>query len=180
MNGHLHGEQGSQLFQLSTKKRPSIRDSKRFTISTLSIALLAWDKLIESVKEAADMPAAPKKTPEQWIQWIQSGDNFYELEMYDKALEAYEEAIHLEPNNALVYKKKGRTLYTLRRYKEALIAYKQVLRLDPNNADAYNNKGLMLRKLGRYEEALEAYEQAIRFSTPTISLRTTTNRLYLI
>ena len=59
------------------------------------------------------------------------------LKRFGKALTAREQALRLDPNNALAYAYKGRTLTNLKRYEEALAAYDQALRLDPNLADAY-------------------------------------------
>jgi tetratricopeptide (TPR) repeat protein len=130
-----------------------------------------WEKLVESLKEAAQLSVvtlhvqtlhseiAVQKTPDQWLE---TGDIMYELEEYEKALEAFEETLHLDPNNALVYKKKGDTLTKLNRYSDALISYEYALRLDPNSALAYYNKGNTLANLKRFKKALDAYEHALR------------------
>jgi tetratricopeptide (TPR) repeat protein len=84
------------------------------------------------------------------------------LQRYEEALTALEQAIRLDPNNALAYLGKGATLDDLKRYEEALAAFEQAIRLDPTDALAYLGKGTTLHDLKRYEEALAAYDQAIR------------------
>jgi len=86
---------------------------------------------------------------------------FGNLKRYQETLAAYEQAIRLDPNDAVAYNNKGNTLYLLLHYQELLAAYEQAIRLDPNDAVAYNNKGLTLYDLKRYQETLVAYEQAI-------------------
>jgi superkiller protein 3 len=72
----------------------------------------------------------------------------------------YEQAIHLNPNDALAYTGKGAVLHNLERYEEALMAYEEALRLNPKNALAYTNKGLTLDRLGRSIEAQQARKKA--------------------
>ncbi len=96
--------------------------------------------------------------------WLDEGNTYYNLQKYDEALVAYEQAIILDPNSATAYHNKGFTLYVLKRYDEALAVCEQAMILDPNSATAYYNKGVVLYVLKRYDRALAAYEQAIRFN----------------
>ncbi len=104
-------------------------------------------------------PATPQKTKEQWLE---EGNVLIGITRYQEALTAFEQAIRLDPNFAVVHNNKGWALNRLGRYQEGLIACEQAIRLDPNLAYAYNNKGWALNSLGRYQEALTAFEQAIR------------------
>ena len=91
-----------------------------------------------------------------------AGDTYLNTKRYQEALLAFEQAIQLDPNDAVIYNGKGLALSKLNRYGEAIIAYEQAIRLNPNNADTYFNKGNVLDELERYEEALAAYKRAIR------------------
>jgi tetratricopeptide (TPR) repeat protein len=106
-----------------------------------------------------NLPDKSQKTKEQWIK---EGDGFLGLESYQQALEAYEQAIQIDPNDAVTYINKGTALIYLRRYEEALAACEQAILIDPNAAQAYNMKGFALSELELFEEALKAYEQAIQ------------------
>src|SRR6266566_3801344 len=90
------------------------------------------------------------------------GDTYLNTKRYQEALLAFEQAIQLDPNDAVICNGKGLALSKLNRYREALTAYEQSIRLNPNNADTYLNKGDALDELERYEEALAAYKRAIR------------------
>jgi tetratricopeptide (TPR) repeat protein len=81
---------------------------------------------------------------------------------YTEILDAYEQALQLDPTDAYTYTLKGDTLYDLEYYEEALTAYEQALQLDPENPYTYIFKGHALDDLERYEEALAAYEQALQ------------------
>ena len=96
-------------------------------------------------------------------EWLKEGDTLRYHEQYQEALEAYEQAIRLDPQFADAYHNKGITLNNLQRYQEALEAYDQAIRLNPQYAPVYH-KSNTLRDPQRCEEALVAYEQAIRLN----------------
>src|SRR6266567_5330580 len=106
-----------------------------------------------------NLPTKVQKTKEQWLE---EGNRFFDLERYQEGLAAYEQALRLDPNDAVAFATKGYALYELKRFEEALAACEQAIRLDPNYAAAYNNKGWALNGLKRYQEGLAACEQAIR------------------
>src|SRR5437660_704660 len=81
----------------------------------------------------------------------------YELGHYEEAIEAYEQAISLDPNDAWTHNDKGSALYSLGYYEAAIEACKEAIRLDPNDAVAYHSKGSALYSLRHYEAAIEAY-----------------------
>ncbi len=95
--------------------------------------------------------------------WLNKGVALDDLGKYDEAIEAYDEAIRLNPNYAKAWFNKGLSLDDLGKYDEAAKAYDEAIRLDPNNATKpWFNKGLALDELGEYDEAVKAYDEAIR------------------
>ncbi len=96
-------------------------------------------------------------------QYLNEGIRLSSIGLLREALEAYEQALRLDPHFAEAYHGKGNTLYFMDRYDEALHAFEQAIHLAPHNAAYHNNRGSALNSLGRYREALAAYEQALRF-----------------
>ncbi|MDF0589688.1 tetratricopeptide repeat protein [Candidatus Methanocrinis natronophilus] len=94
--------------------------------------------------------------------WNNKGVALYNLGEYDEAVQAYDEAIRLDPEFAIAWNNKGLALRNLGEYDEAVQAYDEAIRLDPEFAIAWNNKGLALYNLGEYAEAVQAYDEAIR------------------
>jgi len=101
---------------------------------------------------------------------------------YVEALEAYDAALRLAPNDVGTLSDKGLALASLgdlqaelgrhedaaESYHQAIAAYDAALRLAPNDVVALSNKGLALAslgdlqaELGRHEDAAESYHQAI-------------------
>ncbi len=104
-----------------------------------------------------NLPTKVQKTKEQWLE---EGNRFFDLERYQEGLAAYEQALRLDPNDAVAFATKGYALYELKRFEEALAACEQAIRLDPNYAAAYNNKGWALNGLNRKREAELAFNKA--------------------
>ena len=87
-----------------------------------------------------------------------------ELGNYIKAIEAYKQVIHINPNDANAYYNLSVTYKNLGLYKDAIEARKQAICIDPNDAMNYYNLGEYYDHLGLYKDAIEAYKQAIRIA----------------
>ena len=94
--------------------------------------------------------------------WLNRGDNHYDAERYDEALNAFEQALLLDPNDATAHYGKGLTLYSLQRYDEAIIAFDHAILLNPDFTPAYINKSAALLALQLYDEVILTAEQATR------------------
>ena len=88
------------------------------------------------------------------------------LQRYEESLAAYDDAIRVDPRNALLYNEKAELLCKFKRYHEALEVYEQAIRHEPNNPYCYHGKGKALFGLKSYEDALVAYDAAIRLGSP--------------
>ena len=88
---------------------------------------------------------------------------YEKLGAYTKAVEAYKQAISLNPVNAsVVHCNLGIAYYGLGLYKDAIESYKQALRIDPDYTEAYFRLGQVFFPLSRYTDAIEACKQALR------------------
>ena len=94
--------------------------------------------------------------------YFQIGYCYGELGTYTKAVEAFKQAIRIDPGEAKAHYNLGLAHYRLGLYKDAIEAYRQAIRIDPDYALTHYNLGIVYRKLGNYTKAIEAYKQAIR------------------
>ena len=83
------------------------------------------------------------------------GLSLAELNRHDEALEAYNQAIILEPEEAENHSRKGDALYELQRYSEALVAYEMALKIKPDYPEYISNKIKAQQKVGLEKEAKE-------------------------
>ncbi len=95
---------------------------------------------------------------------IDKGNILLNWERYQEALSAFNEAIRLDPQDALAYNGKANALHYLRQYQEALSAFNEAIRLDPQEISAHFNKGNLLYDRGQYKEAIQEYDIALRLN----------------
>src|SRR5260221_1814198 len=93
------------------------------------------------------------------------GIEFEQMKHYRAALQAYEQAILLNPNLTSAWRNKAHMLLRLNRHTKALEACEHAIQLNPYYAPVYTVKGLTLHGLGHHEEALTAYEKAIKLDS---------------
>ncbi len=91
------------------------------------------------------------------------GATKFKQQRYEEAIEDFDEAIKLNPNDAGSYSNRGNAKLASQRHKEAIKDYDMAIALDPNSAVAYYNRGFAKEKLGRYEGAIKDYDEAIKF-----------------
>ena len=93
-------------------------------------------------------------------EWLNKGVELYSQGKYDQAIEAYDQAISINPQYAEAWNNKGLALRALGEYDEAIKAYDQAISINPQIAEAWSNKGVALQALGRTSEADAAFAKA--------------------
>ena len=101
--------------------------------------------------------------------WNNKGVALGTLGDYADAINAYDEAIRLEPSFAEAWNNKGIALDSLGNYTDAIRAYDEAIRLKPSFAEAWNNRGIALGTLGDYADAIKSFDEAIRID-PNLAL----------
>jgi len=79
-------------------------------------------------------------------------------EKQTKAIDAYKQAIRIDPDYADAHFNLGVTYDESDRYKEAIEAYKQVIRINPDDADTHYHLGFLYNALDDKGSALEQYK----------------------
>jgi len=83
--------------------------------------------------------------------WNSKGIALTNLDRYDEAIMAYDEAIRLDPNNADAWNSKGNALTNQGKYDEAITAYDEAS-CSSQDAWTWSNKGIALYSQGKYDE----------------------------
>jgi tetratricopeptide (TPR) repeat protein len=90
-------------------------------------------------------------------------------EKLEDAIEMFEQALRIEPDNVETLMKIGYARFHLDEHAEALRAYDKVLEIDVTNPEAWNLKGLVHYEQKNYSKALDATQKAIE-SDPTYGM----------
>ncbi len=93
-------------------------------------------------------------------EYLERGLNLSEQNEFVEAIEAYTQAINLNPDNAIAYYNRGLAFYHLRNHGAALEDFSKTIRLKPDVAAPYKNRGLIFMYLEDYESAIADFEQA--------------------
>ena len=89
------------------------------------------------------------------------GVNLMADEKLDDAIEIFEQALRIEPDNIEVLMKLGYARFHLEDHNDALKVYDKILDVDVTNPEAWNLKGLVHYEQKKYAQALDAVNKAI-------------------
>ena len=90
------------------------------------------------------------------------GQTLMRLNRPADALDVFDEALALDPDNADIYVKKGTALERMKKLDEAIACYDRAIAANASMTLAYLSKGGVFNQMERFSEALECYEQALR------------------
>lgn len=94
-------------------------------------------------------------------EYLLRGDGYFKDGNPARALEAYNRAIKLNPDNLEAYASRGAVHFFQGNYDLAQADFKLVLDKNPYQADAYTAYGSVLAAMGNFDEALQVLEAAI-------------------
>lgn len=92
---------------------------------------------------------------------------YRETESHEKALDALEKIIAIEPANAEAHYLSGLSLLTLERHDAALAAFLETVRLAPDNVSAHYNAGKLFEQKKDTDNAIVHYEKTIELDPET-------------
>lgn len=94
--------------------------------------------------------------------WFMLGRAYNEVGQAAKAIEAYQQAIRINQNNASTWFNIGSSYGDIGQSAESIDAYKKAILLKPEFAQAWNNMGATYNKMGQALNAINAYREAIK------------------
>ena len=94
--------------------------------------------------------------------WFSVGYLRAEESRLQDAVDGYDKAIRLNPDDANAFNNRGTAKSGLGRHDDALADYEEALRLNPDDAEVYGNRGAAKSGLGRHDKALADFDEAIR------------------
>ena len=107
---------------------------------------------------------------EDWESLKEKGNIFFKSKNYERAIDLYNEAIKLAPDQEVLYSNKGTCLKCLGRLKEAIKDYKTSLELNPKNVKNLKRLASVYVLIGNYGEAQIIYEKCVSSCCLKLSL----------
>ncbi|MEP0911305.1 tetratricopeptide repeat protein [Leptolyngbya sp. GB1-A1] len=94
--------------------------------------------------------------------WSGKGYILANLGSYEQAIDSWDKAIKIKPDDHEAWHNRGVALLNLERYEQAIDSYNKAIEIKLDFHQAWYNRGLALRNLGHYEEAIDSYNKAIK------------------
>lgn len=145
----------------------------RVAVAAVLSALVAGG-CASSAKEREVQRLQAQAAYEQGIKHLQ--DNRTSL-----GLVSLQQAIALEPDNAIYHNALGVLFLDLRRPVDAQAEFQKAADLDPSYAEAHHNLGLALAEQGRFDQAIAGYRKALSvptYTTPEVAYNNMGNALF--
>ncbi len=117
-----------------------------------------WPALLEHGRRWA------KAQPGSGAAWFVLGLAYDKAGQTDKAIEAFQHALSINPKNADAWRNLGITYIDVSHPVEAIEAIQHGLRIQPEDANAWAGLGLAYDKAGQFTKSIEAYQQVMRIN----------------
>jgi tetratricopeptide (TPR) repeat protein len=117
------------------------------------------------INRPAEQPAQQKQsraaTTSSVTTLADKGNALFNHDNYAQALQYFNKALAIDPNNEVALTGKGYVLNSLGNYSQAIPYLDKVIAMDPNNKDALTGKGDSLNGLGNYTQAIPYLDKAL-------------------
>lgn len=93
--------------------------------------------------------------------WYEKGQKLANLGHYQEALESFNQAVAIQPQNCAAWVFRGVVLTLLNYYEEAIVSCEKALEIQPHDKQAWICRGAALNYLGRYQQSYISYDKAL-------------------
>lgn len=109
------------------------------------------------------------------------GTHYFGQQDWQKAINAYEVAVQINPDFSQPYNQLGYSYRFLGNYDEAEKVFKKYIEIIPNDPNPYDSYAELLMKTGRYKESIENYKKALEVNPKFVASHVgiATNYCYL-
>tara|TARA_R110002073_G_scaffold40547_5_gene115014 strand:- start:122931 stop:124322 length:1392 start_codon:yes stop_codon:yes gene_type:complete len=130
--------------------------------SSLYNIIYCYDMQHQHIEAISYLESYIDKDPYCEIAWHQLGRQYYIIENYGKALNAFDYSILIDENFIGAYLEKAKTLEALGRYEEAIDHYAITIELEDATPFAYLRMGMCFEKLKNTKTALKYYNLTVK------------------
>lgn len=128
------------------------------------IALLLASALAQPT--VVELRAVTQQEPENVEAWVNLGNAYLDENRYERAKDAFLEAIALEYRHGDAHFGLGLAEFGRGDYQAALFSFNEVSRLYPERFDGHYNRAVTLARLRRAEDSATAFQEAVAQAEP--------------
>jgi hypothetical protein len=126
----------------------------REDVKTLDVAKIPNEPLGPPIRETSDAAAAS----------LTRGNEYFAIRDFESAIDAYREAIRLDPQFSIAYSNLGSALASTGEYRLAIRNFEKASEIDPTNAHAYKSRGSVYIRLEEYQPGFEYLNLALQYA----------------
>ena len=130
---------------------PRLYQFLKYTAIALALAWVSW-----SVYDSFFVARAPGDAD------YHAANRLFEDGDYARALAAYKDSLHNDPQHVHAMRGLARTLLQLGRFDESLVEFNNAIAMEPDFGGSYANRGILHDRMGQHERALEDYRTALQ------------------
>ena len=134
------------------------------------------DRLGEALRSICQAQAQLESSPGDAAAYQQIGIGYYRTQAYRCGMDAYRQAIAIDPQNTTAHNMLGYCCISAGRFEEAVSAFRQLVEAAPDDPNSYDSLAEGYYQLGDTTRAVESYRQALTvdstFSNPYFMLGT--------
>ena len=152
------GERAQLVSQMEALRKSNDEQARQIAELKAQLAQAQSDgerqQIAQSFATEEDKFLSNQKVEAAWE--LESNDDF------NGALELLDEAVKLNPNNALAYFTRGTVYVSQENFDAAIRDLTKSIELEPNDADAYNNRGIAYTGQENFDAAIQDFNAAIK------------------
>ncbi|HOT07982.1 MAG TPA: tetratricopeptide repeat protein [Methanotrichaceae archaeon] len=134
-------------------RNPKYWEGKAIALFPSSESLIALDKAIGlwPVNQTDGLSGS----------WLIKGQYLLQMNRLDEAVEAFDEALRINPAEHDIWRSRGDALSSMGKYNESIDAYERAIELEPGDYGVWECLGDVLEIQGKREAAINAYRKSI-------------------
>lgn len=140
------------------------RSMIRMSLQTMGLSETDADALIERASLVAECDQLIEDNPSTATPYFDRGVLFFEIGIFDDAVEDLDRVIRIDPDHAEAYLCRGQALIKQWKADAGLVDLERAIQLRPEWAEAHWERSVELRNAGRYDEALASLQQVCDLS----------------
>ncbi len=127
------------------------------------LALIVGSGCTQQQTTTVDVTPSQAAIDEQLRQHMHLGDQYRQSGLYTKAIEEYEQALNIDPENPEIYSRLGYALLETKDFAKAIQTYKRYVQLRPKDCNSHSSLAFAYMRQGLTDQAIRSYEDALRF-----------------